>query len=73
MFTQKDSAALMRGKLVDDLSGSGEHTTDKLLSLAKSLKIDAAAIRKQVAAEQKAAAAEKPAPAKAAKKKGAKK
>jgi ParB/RepB/Spo0J family partition protein len=59
--------------VVDDLSGSGEHTTDKLLSLAKSLKIDAAAIRKQVAAEQKAAAAEKPAPAKAAKKKGAKK
>ena len=44
--------------VVDELPLGSQHSTDKLVSLAKSLKVDTAAVRKQVAAEQKEAAAD---------------
>jgi ParB/RepB/Spo0J family partition protein len=53
--------------IVEELHmGTDEHATQKLTNVAKSLSIDSAAIRKEIAAEQKAAT---PAPAKASKKK----
>ncbi len=53
--------------------GSGEFATVKLTNLAKSLKIDVAALKKQIAAEQKVSVANDPgSPAKASKKKAKK-
>lgn len=57
--------------LIADECSCGDRNT-KLANLAKSLKIDVAGIRKQIAADQKAAASDSAAPAKASKKKAKK-